>query len=218
MTRKKPLKKKSAESSHCPFGVLKGLTPAPLPDKKTPARTPVPPDISPVDEDSLFRQAMSGVRRRDPAGCHHGSKKTPQRDVPLEDEDRELFLRAMQAIPSAVADKRETASSALRSSPNRRRQLKRGEVTIATELDLHGYLRDEALFRLEHFISSAAAKGFPAVLVITGKGVNSPDGPVLQRAVAHWLQEQGKGLVAEFAPAPRDKGGSGAFVVFLKNR
>jgi DNA-nicking Smr family endonuclease len=91
-------------------------------------------------------------------------------------------------------------------------------VTIAAELDLHGFLRDEALFRLEHFISSSAAKGFPAVLVITGKGVNSPDGPVLRRAVDHWLREQGKGMVAEFAPAPRDKGGSGAFVVFLRKR
>ncbi|HWR73104.1 MAG TPA: DNA mismatch repair protein MutS, partial [Nitrospirota bacterium] len=33
-----------------------------------------------------------------------------------------------------------------------------------------------------------------------------------------WLREQGKGMVAEFAPAPRDKGGSGAFVVFLRRR
>jgi len=54
------------------------------------------------------------------------------------------------------------------------------------------------------------------VLVITGKGINSPEGPVLQGAVAGWLRQQGKGMVAEFSPAPRDKGGSGAFVVFLK--
>ncbi|HWR73459.1 MAG TPA: Smr/MutS family protein, partial [Nitrospirota bacterium] len=193
MTRKIPLKKKPSEFSHTPFGVLKGLTPSPLSENKPPAQTPVPPDLSSVDEDSLFRQAMSGVRLREQAGGHHAGKKTPRRDTPQEEEDRELFLRAMQGIPSIVMDRKETAPSELRSSPNRRRQLKRGEVTIAAELDLHGYLRDEALFRLDHFISSAAAKGFPAVLVITGKGVNSPDGPVLQRAVAHWLREQGKG-------------------------
>ena len=45
----------------------------------------------------------------------------------------------------------------------------------------------------------------------------SAEGPVLQGAVSHWLSERGKGMVAEFAPAPREKGGSGAFVVFLKS-
>ncbi len=217
MTRKKSPKKKPAEFSHIPFGVLKGLTPSSPPLKKPPAQTSLPSGISPADEDSLFRQAMSGVLRRDQTGGHP-EKVTPRRDTPQEEEDRELFLRAMQGIPSTVADRRDTSPPEFRSSPNRRRQIKRGDVTIAAELDLHGYLRDEALFRLEHFISSAAAKGLPAVLVITGKGVNSPDGPVLRRAVSQWLRDQGKGMVAEFAPAPRDKGGSGAFVVFLRKR
>ena len=98
------------------------------------------------------------------------------------------------------------------------RQLKRGTIRISGELDLHGFLKDDALRRLEHFIASAYARGLQAVLVITGKGLNSPDGPVLPGAVAAWLREQGKGMVAEFLPAPRDRGGSGAIVVFLKKR
>ncbi|HSC70120.1 MAG TPA: Smr/MutS family protein, partial [Candidatus Methylomirabilis sp.] len=55
-------------------------------------------------------------------------------------------------------------------------------------------------------------------LVITGKGLNSPAEPVLQGAVAGWLRDKGKGMVAEFAPAPRQMGGSGAYVVFLKEK
>jgi DNA-nicking Smr family endonuclease len=98
------------------------------------------------------------------------------------------------------------------------RQLKRGTIRISAELDLHGFLKDEALARLEHFISDAYSLGRQAVLVITGKGINSPDGPVLPGAVSRWLREPGKGMVAEFHPAPRDKGGSGAFVVFLKQK
>lgn len=218
MTGKKPSKKKASEFSHSPFGVLKGLTPASPASKNPPAQTSSPSDISPEDEDSLFRQAMSGVRQPGRAGQHRAGKETRQRGTLQESEDRDLFLRAMQDSIPAVADRKDAAPPELRSSPNRRRLLKRGDVTIAAELDLHGFLRDEALFRLDHFISSAAAKGFPAVLVITGKGENSPDGPVLQLAVAHWLQKQGKGMVAEFTPAPRNKGGSGAFVVFLKKR
>ena len=97
------------------------------------------------------------------------------------------------------------------------RQLKRGTIKITEELDLHGFMKDEALVRLDHFIASAFGRGQKAVLVITGKGINSPEGPVLQGAVAAWLREKGKGLVAEFAPAPRDRGGSGAFVVFLRS-
>ena len=109
-----------------------------------------------------------------------------------------------------VPEHKETASS------NRMRLLKRGVIRISEELDLHGYLRDEALRRLEHFIAGAHHRGRKAVLVITGKGINSPEGPVLQGAVADWLREQGRALVAEFEQAPRDKGGSGAFVVFLR--
>ncbi len=98
------------------------------------------------------------------------------------------------------------------------RQLKRGTVRISQELDLHGYLKDEALVRLEQFIADARSRGQQAVLVITGKGINSPEGPVLQGAVAAWLRNKGKGLIAEFSSAPRELGGSGAFVVFLKKK
>jgi DNA-nicking Smr family endonuclease len=105
-----------------------------------------------------------------------------------------------------------------RSPSSRMRQLKRGTIHIGGELDLHGFLKDEALKRLEHFITSAYARGSQAVLVITGKGINSPEGPVLPGAAAAWLRDQGKGMVAEFLPAPRDKGGSGAIVAFLRKR
>lgn len=218
MTRKKPPQKDPAGFSHAPFGALRGFTPASSPSNSSPVQASKPAEASPVDDDSLFRRAMSGVRRRDQAGGDQAANEEPRHSAPGEEEDRELFLRAMRGIPPRVAEKRDSAASELRSRPNRRRQLKRGDVSIAAELDLHGLLRDEALFRLEHFISSAASKGLPAVLVITGKGMNSPDGPVLRRAVEHWLREEGTGRVAEFAPAPRDKGGSGAFVVFLRKR
>ncbi|HAK60118.1 MAG TPA: hypothetical protein DCO77_07010, partial [Nitrospiraceae bacterium] len=110
----------------------------------------------------------------------------------------------------------EDESRKQQSSPTRMRQLKRGTIRINGELDLHGYFKDEALVHLEQFIADAYHRGLQAVLVITGKGVNSPEGPVLPGAVAAWLRREGKGRVAEFAPAPRDLGGAGAFVVFLR--
>ena len=96
------------------------------------------------------------------------------------------------------------------------RLLKRGTIRISRELDLHGFHRDEALQQLRSFIVDAYNQGLKAVLVITGKGVNSPEGPVLQGAVDAWLRKEGCGMVAEFSKAPRERGGKGAFVVFLK--
>jgi len=101
-------------------------------------------------------------------------------------------------------------------SGNRLKQLKRGIITVDHQLDLHGLTRDEALAELPLFLRSARLKGQTAALVITGKGNNSPAEPVLQQAVSAWLRDAGRDLVVEFAPAPREMGGSGAFVVFLR--
>jgi DNA-nicking Smr family endonuclease len=170
---------------------------------------------------------MDGVRRV--AG---GEKATEPQTLPvssrLADGDRhdhvpdeELFLEAMGSLGTTALRAEEPepeGTGHARSSSNRMRQLKRGTIRIGEELDLHGFLKDEALRRLEHFIMNAYARGQQAVLVITGKGYNSAEGPVLQGAVAAWLREQGKGIVAAFMSAPRGKGGSGAYVVFLKRR
>ena len=99
---------------------------------------------------------------------------------------------------------------------NRLRQVKRGVVSVSHQLDLHGLTREEALEALHRFLHSAQKKGQKAVLVITGKGNHSPEEPVLHQAVASWLRDSGRATVLEFAPAPREMGGSGAYVVFLR--
>ena len=99
---------------------------------------------------------------------------------------------------------------------NRLRQVKRGIITVDHQLDLHGLTRAEALEALPRFLAAARRRGQAAVLVITGKGNNSPGEPVLQQAVSSWLRESGREMVTEFAPAPREMGGNGALVLFLR--
>ncbi|MEI6305584.1 MAG: Smr/MutS family protein, partial [Deltaproteobacteria bacterium] len=99
---------------------------------------------------------------------------------------------------------------------NRLRQLKKGIIRLDRQLDLHGLTRDEATEALKCFLRNARNQKEKAVLVITGKGLNSTGEPVLLQAVAAWLRDSGKEFVLEFAPAPREMGGSGAFVVFLR--
>jgi len=181
---------------------------------------------SSTDEDdaSLFLRATEGAKRFGQAPDAHDLSAT--RQAPVETtvrapEDSRLFLVAMQKIGTTFGDRvpeRELEDAERRSPTSRMRQLKRGTIRISRELDLHGFLKDEALMRLEQFVADAYSGGQQAVLVITGKGINSPEGPVLQGAVAEWLRKKGKGLVAEFSPAPRALGGNGAFAVFLKKQ
>ena len=217
-----------AAFSNAPFKALKGLKPS----GTVPAASLAPPsapDSGPGDEAALFLQAVRGARPVAPDSEEAeapGAGPPPERPVvqPGRDDDieQELFLQAMGRLGAAGAREDDLAvgdgeDGPARSSSGRMRQLKRGTIRIGEELDLHGFLKDEALRRLEHFIAGAFARGQQAVLVITGKGLNSADGPVLPGAVAAWLRDRGKGKVAEFHAAPRDKGGSGAYVVFLKN-
>lgn len=165
---------------------------------------------------------MSGTVPRKGAGRSR-EKGTHPRNVSQvrEQEDRETFLRAVNATgPDHLGEKTDDISEdpSARSRAGRMRQLKQGLIRIGAELDLHGLTRDEALFRLKHFIADCRGRGMAAVLVITGKGANSTEGPVLREAVPGWLRGKGKEMVSEWASAPRDKGGSGAFVVFLKGR
>jgi DNA-nicking Smr family endonuclease len=214
-----------AEFKNNPFKSLKGVAAKLEPAQKKPAMKREEKPASAEDDAALFVRAMEGARKIESADepCVVARWKQP----PLKtadaghQEDEALFLQAMQKIGTNFRDAAPEPGEedpAHRSQTSRMRQLKRGTIRISQELDLHGYLKDEALTRLEHFVANAYDLGQSAVLVITGKGINSPEGPVLQGAVAAWLREKGKGRVAEFGAAPRDKGGSGAFVVFLKKK
>jgi DNA-nicking Smr family endonuclease len=210
---------------NAPFKMLKGIStgaPASLASSKAAPKTPSR-EVD-EDDDQLFLRSVSGARPIDREIEEGPGPTSPvQADQqPGDDEiDGKIFLQAMGSLKTTTfrdeAPELEDEAPS-RSTSSRMRQLKRGTIHIGEELDLHGFLKDEALKRLEQFITSAYVRGSQAVLVITGKGLNSPEGPVLPGAVDAWLRRQGKVMVAEFLPAPRDKGGSGAIVVFLRKR
>ena len=226
MTRKRKSGKQKQGTGvfhHSPFAALKGVIGKASPSPPEAPKASAHEDHE--DEHGLFLRSVNGVRKiaqdddRGPAQLT--APAAPGAPGIGEEGDRELFLRALGTIGTAgfrdrPQEREEEAPE--RFSSGRMRQLRRGTIRIIEELDLHGFLKDEAIRRLEHFIESAVARGLQAVLVITGKGTNSPEGPVLPGAVDTWLRERGKGKVAEFHPAPRDRGGSGAYVVFLKRR
>jgi len=219
--KEKQPKQKQKEFTAAPFKGLKGAAlelrgPVAAPPKK-------PEKVArEADDESLFLDAVAGVRRL------HTSAPTPARakeqavaKVQRDEEEQRVFLQALDALKMDVrfGDELPEDEASQRPSPvNRLRQLRRGAIRIDLQLDLHGLTRDEALENLDRFVKGAYNRGQKGVLVITGKGNNSPAEPVLKVAVAGWLRENGKGMVSEFAPAPKEMGGSGAFVLFLKEK
>ena len=216
-------KEQTGQFKRSPFKALKGFAPKQA-SAGAPVRKEKPSPAVEEDESALFLRAVGGAKRLGPAAFSKDRAEksaAPAPPTPAENNDQELFLKAMSKIGTAAfrdeLPEAEEDGDQRRSQSSRTRQLKRGTIRITDELDLHGQFRDEALASLERFIANSYTQGQQAVLVITGKGINSPEGPVLQGAVSEWLRGKGKGMVAEFVPAPRDKGGSGAFVVFLRS-
>lgn len=234
MTKKKAKPQKPAEPvfSVTPFSALKGLAVA-EPTKPEPAAKPpkAPAIRQESTADDLFRQAMAGVRPLEgqPQPKQKKSAATPSRprsdaskNTPALPRDevigRRAFLQELDKLKLDVRfEDRLPEDDELRPlAGNRLRQVKRGIIRLDRQLDLHGLTREEALEALPAFLASARQAAEKAVLVITGQGLHSVDGPVLQQAVAGWLRDQGRGLVLEYAPAPRELGGGGALVVFLR--
>ncbi|HEX9024640.1 MAG TPA: Smr/MutS family protein [Geobacteraceae bacterium] len=227
--RHQPTRPKEPSFKSTPFGVLKGA--AVLPASPQPEPPPAAPQAAETDSDSdLFRRAMHDVRRLDtaPQTTRPGPrphKPEPPSPVPprggeIDRADAEAFSRAIGQLQLDVtfADKFPEDEEIKPLGANRLRQLKKGIIRVDRQLDLHGLTRGEALEAIPRFLRNARVHGEKAVLVITGKGINSPGEPVLQQAVASWLRDAGREFVLEFAPAPREMGGSGAFVVFLRER
>lgn len=105
-----------------------------------------------------------------------------------------------------------------------RRRLARGVVEIDARIDLHGLRQEEAHRRLASFLMGAQARGARVVLVITGKGRPSPDGPsfgdergVLRRSVPLWLASpSARNVVVGYEEADPVHGGAGALYVRIR--
>lgn len=225
MKKKQPAPKPK-EFRPAPFTALKGFSvpsPPPPPHLPEPPKSPPPAAAAPDDLDLFWREVsdvrpMTGARQEERrAGTKPVVPPPATRVRMLEEEDRQLFLTSLEGMDVRFEEEIPDEDNPLRPlSASRLKQLRQGTITIRMELDLHGLTRDEALASLGRFIDGAWRRQMEAVLVITGKGNNSPGEPVLQAVVTGWLRDRGKKQVVEFAPAPRQMGGTGAFVVFLR--
>lgn len=95
------------------------------------------------------------------------------------------------------------------------RKLRRGELNIEDELDLHGYTVMEAKSAIIDFIEECKRRNMRYIRIIHGKGYRSEQKvPVLKTHVAYWLPQH-KDVLAFASARPAD-GGTGALYVILK--
>ncbi len=94
-------------------------------------------------------------------------------------------------------------------------------VKAQATLDLHGMTREEASIALLHFLRKSQAMDLKNVLVITGKSTKKhlvgKGHETLSGALLQWLQQPTfKTLVSGYTQAPRNLGGSGAYLLQLR--
>ncbi|HEX5337264.1 MAG TPA: Smr/MutS family protein [Gallionella sp.] len=96
------------------------------------------------------------------------------------------------------------------------RKLRRGAWPIQDSIDLHGCTSDAARKLLQEFLHHAQQHALRCVVVIHGKGMNSPGGEaVLKMRVRHWLIQHPQ-VLAYCDAQPRD-GGGGAALLLLRS-
>lgn len=97
-------------------------------------------------------------------------------------------------------------------------RLRAGGLSPEAHLDLHGLNSAQAFEALRDFMRGAWYKSLRVVLVVPGRGLNSPLGqPVLREKLQLWLtQEPFKRVVLAFCTARPHDGGPGSVYVLLR--
>jgi DNA-nicking Smr family endonuclease len=194
-------------------------------DKPKPVKedTPRPDEKA---ELALFQAAMQGVSQmRDDSARKPAPKAAPApaaTPLPLDaDEDDGAYLRKFLSgeVEFELEYTDEFMYGYVRGLDIKTfQQLKAGSLSVAARLDLHGMTSAQARENLLFFIRESYLQGHRCVLVVTGRGINSPGGQsVLRRETETWLtHEPLKRVVLAFCTAQAKDGGAGAIYVLLR--
>ncbi|MDO5484495.1 MAG: Smr/MutS family protein [Desulfovibrionaceae bacterium] len=170
-----------------------------------------------TEESSLFLQAMSQVdplqgRGREVAPAPPAS----QIAFPGEENLQDLLDAKLEFALSFTDEYLEGYVVGL--DPMIMNKLRTGTLSPEAHLDLHGLNAVQAFEALRGFMRGAWYKGLRTVLVVPGRGRNSPDGMgILRNKLQAWLtQDPFKRVVLGFCTAQPHDGGPGSVYVLLR--
>lgn len=187
------------------------------------------PRLSPEDEILWFRVAetvapLKSKRKKFPPGSDETtatSEAYPPGKLVAKPKEKGNAKSIRPASPLAVA----RSKTQPQLEPGRlididRRnaeRLRKGQLELEGQLDLHGHRQFEAQDALARFLAVSQAAGKRCVLVITGKGRLGAEDGILRQRLGEWLNvEPNRSRVVAFARAQPKHGGGGAFYILLK--
>lgn len=201
----------------------KNLPPSsPEPEVATPCNESA---VDPEAERQLFRKAMDGVvPLRLSSRTRHTPTPAPLEPPRVQGSDSEAIERLHRLVDTGegfnVADTPEYREGVGKNiPPTITRHLHKGQFSIQDHIDLHGLSAVQGEEALQAFFKDTVTAGKRAVLIIHGRGLSSPDKPVL-KAMVHWWLEAGpwRHWVMAYSSARACDGGAGATVVLLRER
>lgn len=224
------MSKKDRSTEHHPFAeALKGVKVAKKKDTSpavakalADAAKPTPPGE--MSESDFFR-AMNGVVPMDREKSKgRDIRPTPPSPPPSPADEEKKALEALRdLVEGRVEFTLEYSDEYVQGfvsdlDPKVYRQLRAGQFSPEAHLDLHGLNAEQALFALLPFVREQYLAGRRCLLVIPGRGANSPGGvPVLKEELKVWLtRDPLRRVVLAFATAQPRHGGAGAIYVLLR--
>lgn len=169
------------------------------------------------DDIELFRNAIGPVLPIVQNKVVHNSNKP--KPIPIQTQaDERIVLAEMESgtiDPMTIETGDELHYKRPGIQNKHFQKLRRGQISIEAELDLHGMTVVEAKDALSRFFSYSHARNKRCVRIIHGKGHGSRHGkPVLKNKLNHWLQQRDD--VLAFCSARPVDGGTGAIYVLIK--
>lgn len=184
--------------------------------KKESAQEPI------LTDDDVFSRAMQGVKPLEGKG-RDITPDTTKPDMPHTEPDNSLDI-LNKLVNGHVEFDIEYSDEYIQGfvhgiNSKTFRTLKTGNLSIQAHLDLHGLNILQARIKLLNFMREQYINSKKCLLLIPGRGRNSPMGtPVLRNEVQSWLtREPLKRIVLAFCSAQPRHGGTGALYVLLRN-
>lgn len=174
-------------------------------------------DPPPVDDEVLFLGAMTGVIPLDRGGRDVAAP--PAATQPNMPEPKSFARLAGECIEFEMEHTQEFISGQIKGLDFKIfRKLRSGQYSMQGRLDLHGMNTAQAKLAVHDFLRRAYLEGKRCLLIIPGRGRNSPLGRgVLRQELSAWLtQAPLKRIILAFTTAQPRHGGSGALYLLLR--
>lgn len=178
----------------------------------------------PINEKNLFIEAMADVKP-----IHRGDRLEPTvfprvsieagNDTEI-DTLQQLNILVESGEGFVVSDTSEyIEGTGYHIHPEITKRLHRGDFSIQAHIDLHGLGVDDARAAFDNFLKDAVMTGKRAVLVVHGRGLSSPDRPVLKTKMIEWITRgPWRKWIIAFSSARSFDGGPGASYILLRQR